>query len=150
MAKKTPVNSPIADAIRASGLRKPKVRRLPRMQQPDAIRLSYFRALKAVLKDIRAAVAKHIIPALKELPPPEPKSDGSEHHGRMDASDMDPVHKAIEKAVAEVAKKWTAKNISKVVQPIAWKTSNFGRKQLADQFKAALGLDIVIPESELQ
>lgn len=144
--KEAMASTPLADAIRASGLRKPKVRRLPRMQQPDAIRLSYFRALKQLLNDIETAVKEHVVPALKELPPPEPKADGV----RVDAAIMDKVHRAIERAAAWVAKRWTAKNASKVIQPIAQRTSDFSRKQLADQMRAALGVDVTMSEPWLQ
>lgn len=142
MARPEPAREALLATIRATGRRRPLVRRPVRQLPPDAIRLRYFAALRQVVADCRAAVARHVLPHLVRW-----AAEASS--ARVDAAD-DSVHGALEAAIADVSRNWAAANVSRVVQPVASSTANFSRAQLDGVLRSQLGVDVVRSEPWLR
>ena len=126
--------------IRHRGIKRPR-RRLPRMRQPDQLRLAYFRELKAgPLRDMRAAVEHRVVVHLHRWLAEVP---------RRDAADDPAIHDAIEHAVAEMQAKWSARRIRDLVTPLAGDIDRFSRDQLIAVMKDTIGIDVLGAEPDL-
>lgn len=140
-----------------------KVRRLPRAAEPLAIQARYFRRIKArVLEDAMRLVREKLVPHLEELAGNASKIAATKPTADGYADDMlNAVHDA-ERELGDILDeisdtyfdKWTNREFSKVVRPVADETARFEAGQLNKQLSAAIGermaLNIVGDEPWLQ
>ena len=128
-----------------TGRRRHRRRPLPRQLQPDAIRLSYFRALLQVLDQARALI-KRATPRLEELVRVAAAARGD---ARLDMSD-DEINDLIDRLAEQFFAEFTNTRLAEFAAGFARRTSAFQREQMARQFRAALGIDIVRAEPWLE
>lgn len=117
-------------------LRAPKRRqgRLPKQEQPDAIRIEYFKALKPVCELARKEfekVSPDIIRLLTEL---------RLEQGHMDADRGAQAQELIDKAARKFTNQFKPAGLHAAVKEFGKKTSDFQKKQLNKQIEAAIGV----------
>ena len=128
--------------------RSPRRRRIPRQLQPDGIRLSYFRALLDVLASARALLSRSV-PRLAQL------VDRS-HAARLDSAyldaegDGDDVNGIIDGLADQFFREFTNTRLAELAEAVARQTSTFSRQQVARQFQAGLGIDVLRAEPWLE
>ena len=132
-------------AVMALTGRRHRRRPVPRQLQPDAIRLSYFRALLQVLAEARALIER-ATPRLEELVRVAAAARGD---ARLDMSD-DEINNLIDHLAEQFFAEFTNTRLADLSAGFARKTATFQREQMARQFKAALGIDIVRAEPWLE
>ena len=114
-------------------------RRMPRQQQPDAIRLAYFAALLKVLGRARQLVREQLEPELPHLVERATltRADSATH---LDETS------SLNRIIDAITNDWYAEfpneKLAELANLYADRTSDFQREQLAKQFKAALGIDL--------
>lgn len=135
------------DVIRARLATTPKARRragpLPRQLEPTSIQLSYYAELKPLLAVMRKSVERHVVARLPEV------LERAAARGDAPSDDSDFggfVSGLVEEAKEEVEREVTRGKVAEVAKNIAKRTSSFGRAELARQFKAGLGIDIMTLE----
>lgn len=146
MARKAVAQKAI-DLIRARSATTPTRRRagpLPRQLEPTAIQLGYYADLKPLLAVMRKAIERNLVERLPELVERagvrgDAPSDNETDFGAA-------VAELVEDARDEVAREVTRGKVAEVAKNIAKRTSSFGRVELAKQFKAGLGIDIMTLE----
>jgi SPP1 gp7 family putative phage head morphogenesis protein len=128
--------------------RLPRRRPLPRQLQPDGIRLSYFRALLDVLASARALLSRSV-PRLAQL------VDRS-RAARLDAAHLDAegdgedVNEIIDGLADQFFREFTNTRLAELAEAAARQTSTFSRQQVARQFQAGLGIDVLRTEPWLE
>lgn len=117
-----------------------KRRRVPRQAAPDAIRLEYYKAIRAFLARAHAAVTRELIPALPAIIRETIEARGDSTLWRADASRK--VTDLIRKIAASVAGDVGDRELESLASKFGERTSEFQRAQLNRQVRAALGVDI--------
>lgn len=128
-------------AARATLLRRPRRRRLPRQQQPDASRVEYFRALREILARARELVGRRLLPELPKL------IAEAEYERRFD--DTRQVNRIADDLSKEFFDALRPQELEELAARYARQTSDFQRRQLARQIKAAAGVDVFLAEPNL-
>lgn len=118
---------------------------MPRQTQPDAIRLSYFRALLQVLAQARALVER-ATPKLRDI---VERAAAARGDSRLDDDPDDP-NDLIDGLSDEFFGEFTNTKLSDLAKGYGQRTSDFNRLELGRQFKSALGIDIVKAEPWLE
>lgn len=117
----------------------PRKKRMPRQQQPDAIRLAYFAALLKVMGTLRELVREKLEPELPHLVERAALAR-ADSVARLDETS------SLNKIIDAIAEEWfatfTNEQLAELVGTFATRTADFQREQLAKQFKARLGIDI--------
>lgn len=114
--------------------------RLPRQQQPDALRLEYYKALLLFVHQVTAsfaAIKGDIIQALV---------NERRAQGKMDAPGRDDIHRAIDKAQRTADDDISKKRLEETAKRFGERVSSFQREQLDNQVKAALGVPLRLIE----
>lgn len=125
--------------LRATGHRLRR-RPVPRQLQPDAIRLSYFAAILRVLAAAREVFERHAARI-------EAIVNASAAAQALHSDADDDLSDEFDRMAEDLFGIWTNKRLAdEIVVSIARRTSDFQRDQMARQFKAALGIDIVKAE----
>jgi SPP1 gp7 family putative phage head morphogenesis protein len=116
-------------------------RALPHQLQPDAIRMSYFAALRTMVREIKARVLAALKPRFAELA----RTYGPD---RSDAVHSDAIDfKAFFDSIArDFFKEWTNTRFAEVARSIGNRTASFQKRELGKQFQAAFGIDIIKAE----
>ena len=120
-------------------------RAIPRQLEPAGIQLDYYAALRPLLAAMREAVDQRLVEKLPSIV----ARAGFVTDARDDADETDygeAVQEALEAAAADVAKELPRSKMAETAQTIARRTSTFGRVELAKQFKAGLGIDVMTLE----
>lgn len=122
--------------LSAMPIRAPKRKqgRLPKQEQPDAIRIEYFNALKPVCVLARKAfenVQGEILRLLTDL---------RVEQGRMDADQGKRAVALVDKAAKKFTDQFKPAGLHAVVKEFGKKTSDFQKKQLNKQIEAAIGV----------
>jgi SPP1 gp7 family putative phage head morphogenesis protein len=132
-----------AAVIRARGKARPKKsQKLPRQQQPNLIRVEYFKAIEFVPKTAQRNLMKLLVPALPELLPAEEdrvdsaRADASE---RKRAQQLDQI---IKRAAVQTAEAVRPKEIAQIAAKYGKRTSDFQKDQLDAQVRAAFSVSI--------
>lgn len=112
--------------------------RLPRQQQPDMIRLEYFKAIvELAVEPMRRAVEAELPQLLALLP------------ARADAGEDDKSRRArelIDRAAARAARAAEPRALRAVAEKFGRRTSDFQRAQLDRQVRAAIGVPLASVE----
>ena len=131
-------------------LRRPPLRRrrpMPRPRQPDHIRLAYFAALRRhVLLPAKRLVEERIISELPSIV--SAAGVARARGGRTDADpgDVDPIMKGIAIDFEDYV---STDDFEDLAQSFADATSEFQRQQLAQQLRAAVGVEVPIADPHL-
>lgn len=117
-------------------IRRPKRRqgRLPKQEQPDALRIEYFHALKPVCALARKAfenVSPDILHLLIEL---------RHEQGHMDADRGKRAQELVDEAARNFTRQFKPAGLHAIAKEIGKKTSDFQKKQLNKQIEAAIGV----------
>ncbi len=122
--------------LRRLRVAKPR-RRIPKQKQPDAIRLAYFVAIRDILRDAHAAVARHVVSQLADIVA-RAKAQRGDTRGDSAISARD----AIDRAIAEFNRRHDNSELAQVAKKIADRTSDWQRVEWGKQVRAALGVDL--------
>ena len=121
------------------------LRRLPRQLQPDAIRLSYFAAMRNVLGRARQLVEERLVPALPELV----AAAAMVHDAVRITNYASKVTEVIGKLAGDFFGEFTNKRLADMAAGFGARTSTLQRQQISRQFADSLGIDIAVAEPEL-
>lgn len=124
---------------------RPRRRVLPRQMQPDTIRMSYYAALRAFVEAAHDLVGEMLLPELPALFAAAALERGD---ARLDAAGDD-IHRRMKAIVDRYFKRFTNEKLGDTASEFGRRTSDFQRIQLARQFKAGLGIDVVMTEPSL-
>lgn len=117
------------------------LRRPPPQLQPDAIRRAYLGALLAVLGRARDLVRQRLVPELPHLVA-QADAERMDSRARLDESTND-----VNRIVDEISDDWfremTNERLAALARSFGHRVSDFQRRQLAKQFKALLGIDVL-------
>jgi SPP1 gp7 family putative phage head morphogenesis protein len=120
-------------------------RPMPRQQAPDAVRLSYLSALLAgPLARARELVREQLEPRLPGLVAEADLSRG-DAAARLDETASD-VNALLDRISDEWFGEWPNERLAALARRFADRTSEFQREQLARQFKATMGIDVLRSE----
>lgn len=121
-------------------------RRLPRIAQPDAIRVDYFRAIRAYLERARDMIARELVPAL-------PRIVAAAALARRDSARADAGSDEINRIMDDLSKRYfdelRPREVEAMVRSAAGKTTAFSRVQFQRQTRAAFGVDVLAAEPRL-
>ncbi len=152
------------DLIRARRLAAPvrPRRAIPRQLEPTGIQLDYLAALKPMLAAMREAVERRLVERLpgivasagmvrdadtgEEAHSARSDADSARHDADSDSDYGGSVAEALEQASDDVAKEVPRSKVTETAQAIARRISTFGRAELAKQFRAGLGIDVMMLE----
>lgn len=122
-------------------------KRIPPQAQPDNLRLGYFRALRALMRDARAMALGKGLPELRALIREARTSRGDSL--RLDAGPG----KRVQAIIDAVASSWRAKHPPEELAALATRygnaTSTHNREQLGRQLKSTVGVDVFAREPAL-
>lgn len=122
-------------------------KRLPRQQQPDAIRLAYFKAIREYVKLARETVNDVLLPQIETLLERAKVERGDRwDHIWLGSLRMDAVGKRISDIIDEISDEFFDENpihdIAKTAEKFAYRTSDFQKEQLKKQAEAAVGVQL--------
>lgn len=118
-----------------------RAKRVPRPLQPDAIRMEYFKAVRAAaLAPARALVAKHLLPELARIV-------GAHADARLDAEDLGAIMDRVSREFYD--EHLAPRELADLARTYAKRTSKFQKDQLQKQVRAALGVDVFAAEPHL-
>jgi SPP1 gp7 family putative phage head morphogenesis protein len=119
--------------------------RMRRQLQPDAIRMAYFRMLVQVLAQARARL-ELLFPRIRDAVNAAAARKEAERGDAWDDDFNDQIDNVAEEFFAE----FTNSRLREIAADIGRRTSSFQRQQVVEQFRAALGIDIVQAEPWLE
>jgi SPP1 gp7 family putative phage head morphogenesis protein len=125
-------------AMMARSGRRRSTRALPRQLQPDAIRLSYFGALRAMVREASTRVLTALKPRFAEFVRDYAPTKRDSLHA--DAIDFNSFFDSIAR---DFFKEWGNTRFAQLARSIANRTASFQHQELGKQFKAAFGIDIL-------
>jgi SPP1 gp7 family putative phage head morphogenesis protein len=117
-------------------------RRLPRLLQPDAIRLRYFTKIrKTLIADLRRLVlAEFSHDKLQALAAKGAAARGVKQDAAPEADDVGEILDEIRDRLTD---KWSREKFTSLVQPFASDTANFHAGQMNRQLESIAGVDVV-------
>jgi SPP1 gp7 family putative phage head morphogenesis protein len=118
--------------------------RMPRQQQPDGIRLSYYTQLRKIAARCSDLVRARVLSVLPDLlAQVHPTLDESSHKSaHLDADPSGRVVRLIRSISEKIAKEVTQEKLIKIVSRIASATSEHQKTQLFRQIKAGTGVEL--------
>ena len=129
-------------------------RRIPRQQQPNAIRASYFAALRKYVNLAGANAQRYIAPFLADMLDEAAGRPAS--WPKLDAKDTTPrrplprrVKEAIDRAATATKAAMKPHELHAVAKKFGTATSDFQKEQLARQTRAAMGIDLFAAEPNI-
>lgn len=132
-------------------------KRLPRQLQPDNIRLEYFQALRALLRDAHALIRAELIPHLPELLAAAARERGDAAGGSTRPSEMradTASARRVQTIIDGVSRVWLQKHSDAELTNLATKYANavsaHNKRELGKQLKAAVGVDVLTAEPHLE
>jgi SPP1 gp7 family putative phage head morphogenesis protein len=118
----------------------PRAKRTPRPLQPDAVRMSYYTQIQAVVARAHALVKARLKPKLRELLARE-----REHHGDSLHFDAQPAGKrvnAILDGIANsLAREFDTARLERMARTAATATSDHQKREIRKQMVATVGVD---------
>lgn len=121
--------------------------RMPKQQQPDALRLAYYRAIKpicdhahAVFKSTEGEVLRLLGDHLRE----------TRRDGRFDVSKKDEAAELVAKAARKMATMVRPSELHQVAKEFGKKTSDFQREQLDRQVRSAISVPLSAIEKPIR
>ena len=121
-----------------AGIKRNRLRPLPKQLHPDGVKLHYFQLLKPMLKEMERLVSNAILPKLeqweKEAGTWKMDSAGSEANSLVDAASRDFFHE------------FSNQRLAKLSDSIAKATSDFQREQIYKQIRSQVGVDLFLAE----
>lgn len=124
-------------------------KRLPHQRQPDNIRLEYFQALRALLKDAQALLRAALIPQLPDLLASAARERGDADGLHEDTAAARRVQTLIEGVSRQWLQKHSSAELSNLAGRYASATSEHNKRELGRQLKAAVGVDVLTAEPHL-
>lgn len=121
----------------------PRRRKMPRQQQPDAIRLSYYKAILPHLAPARAALER-VKPEILRLLEEERRQQG-----KMDASRPASAARLVQLASERAASAFQPRELEAVAKQFGKRTSDFQQEQLDRQVRAAMSVPLNVIESPI-
>lgn len=118
-----------------------RARRPPPQLQPDAIRRSYFAALREVIGFARSLEQRHLVPELQRLAT-QAAAERVDSATRLDESTGE-VNRIIDLISDEWFKEFPNERLARLAEKFGRRTADFQRAQLSKQFQAKLGIDVV-------
>jgi SPP1 gp7 family putative phage head morphogenesis protein len=118
------------------GVRKTRGR-VPRQQQPDAIRLEYYQAIKRISVQPAQASYRGVFSDIIRLLVQERRQQG-----KMDAPRLAEAKGLIEKAAQHTARRIQPRELLEAAQEIGRRTSTFNRQQIDRQLRSAVGVSL--------
>jgi SPP1 gp7 family putative phage head morphogenesis protein len=120
-------------------------KRLPRQLQPDAVRLSYFAALRSLLDRARERVVRDVLPYLPAMVAAAAQERGDA--ARLDAPlpNGKRLNTLIEGVAEQFAREIPNRQLEELAAEMGRRTSAFQRQQLERQLRAALGVEVPVP-----
>jgi SPP1 gp7 family putative phage head morphogenesis protein len=118
-------------------------RRLPRQQQPDGIRLAYYRELEKIADAMAAWVDARVAPTILRLLDERREQQADALH--IDGPPPPPqlAFDLIDEAARRFADIYRPEALEEVVRSFGKRTSDFQQEQLDRQVRAAMGVDLV-------
>lgn len=138
-------NERAAAIIRARGKARPRNKqKLPPQQQPNLIRLEYFKAIGWVPEDAQEILLKMLIPALPEILPDDEdaRADSVRFDAASAAKRKQQVDAIVKRAAAQMAESLKPKEIASIAAKFGARTSEFQREQLDKQVRAAFSVSL--------
>lgn len=132
------ITASVVQLHRNVGLAKRR-RRVPRQLQSRMIQVEYMRELFAIIEQVKEAIS----PIMATLPA---LVRSSVVERRLDAGEGKTVRNAINIARGKLRASITPGFLEDMAEKFAGRTSSFQKSQLLRQTKAALGVDLFIPE----
>jgi len=127
-------------------------RRPPPQRQPDAIRMSYFAALRRLLLRAREILQEELLnqlPRLLSLARGEVLAD-SAFVVRIDADGPKRIKEAVDRAVARFSQEATGPRLERLARKVGEDTGRFHEKELNKQLRATLGIELPVFEPKMQ
>jgi SPP1 gp7 family putative phage head morphogenesis protein len=127
------------------GARRRNYRRLQKQRQPDAIRMSYFRAITELLDVAKKMVDEAILPLLPSLVDEAKRirGDGLRVDAPKDVNDR------LEDVSREFYKSASNEKLAGLARRYARRTSDFQKEQLQKQIKQAISIEVPITDRNL-
>jgi SPP1 gp7 family putative phage head morphogenesis protein len=117
--------------------------RMPRQQQPDGIRLSYYTQLRKIAARCSDLVRERVLSVLPDLlAQVHPALESSHKSYHADADPSGRVVRLIRSISEKIAKEVTQGKLIKIVSRIASATSEHQKTQLFRQIKAGTGVEL--------
>lgn len=116
---------------------------MPRQQQPDAIRLAYYKAIVPYLQPMKRALER-VQPELLRLLEEERRSQG-----KMDVDRGVAAARLVQLASIRTANAFEPKELYAVAKQFGKRTNDFQREQLDRQVRAAMAVPLSVVESPI-
>jgi SPP1 gp7 family putative phage head morphogenesis protein len=123
-------------------------RRLSRQQQPDGIRLEYYKAIKWYVDRAHSLIVASLYPVLPAMIE-NAKAIRGDSVTRMDIHGRR-AQQIIDKAAKDLAEQMKPTDLEAIAASFGKKTSKFQKEQLNRQVREVLGVDLAAIEPEIQ
>lgn len=127
--------------------------RLPRQRQPDAIRLEYFKAIRPVCEEARAAFAPEageILRQLRHMRAAQGKHDAEGGPPRWGSREGEAAAALVDRAATRFSSAFRPKALFDVAKKFGKRTSDFQKEQLDRQVRAAIGVPFTAIEKPVR
>lgn len=122
-------------------------RPLRRQLQPDAVRLFYFSALRALMAKAHAMVTAELLPLVHELRPDD-RQDATHGDGwlrlvdplHIDASDEERIRSTVQRLAKQFSRSLTPNKLKPLAEQVAKRTADFQKAQLQGQLQQVLSV----------
>lgn len=132
------------------GRLKPVRKRLPIQAQPDNVRLAYFRALRALIRDARDMLLTELRPELPRILEAARAIRGDSSDTRLDAGPSSRLQALIEGVAHAWQEKHPTDELTELANRYAEATSKHQKTQLSKQLKAGVGVDVLASDPNLK
>jgi SPP1 gp7 family putative phage head morphogenesis protein len=131
-------------------------RRMPRQQQPNAIRIAYAQAIKSLLKRAEALVNARLVPLLPSLVSQAAAArgdarleDSKSDYGFSRKDAPEDVNDMVDALSEQLWSETSNQAIGNVARSFAYRTADFQKEQLQRQLRAATGIDVPVGDARL-
>lgn len=111
--------------------------RIPRQQQPDAIRFEYFNALNRAVVAPTISAFRGVQTEILQLLIQERRQQG-----KMDVARSRQAVELIDRAAAHAARQLAPRELNEIAEKFGKRTSDFNRAQLDRQIRSAMGVNL--------
>lgn len=123
--------------------------RVRRQLQPDAVRLFYFSALRALMSKAHALVTAELLPLLHEIVPDAKADAAGPRLVRADAEAEEQVRAKVRELAKVFGRNITPNKLRPLAEKVAERTSEFQKAQLSAQLKDAIGVSPLLRDEGL-